>query len=67
MNPLLAFVIAEIVKNAPALAIELVQVLSKPDPTEEDWDTLKAKYRGRTYDQYIKEAAERNPCNPPTA
>jgi hypothetical protein len=52
MNPMLAFVIGEIVKQAPALALEIVQLLSQPDVTEQDWERLKARYRGRTYEDY---------------
>lgn len=52
MNPLLAFLITEIVKQVPVLAIELVQILSKPEATDADWDALKAKYAGKTYEDY---------------
>jgi hypothetical protein len=49
-------IIEAIVKYAPMLAIELVQLLSKPGVTEADWEALKSKYRGRTYEQYLAEA-----------
>lgn len=49
-------IIQMIVRYAPVLAIELVQILSKKDVTEADWEALKAKYRGKTYDSYIAEA-----------
>jgi hypothetical protein len=58
MNPLLSLVLAEIVKQAPVLAIELLQILSQPGVTDEDWDKLKARYTGRTYEDYIAAAAQ---------
>ncbi len=59
MNPLLAFLLTEIVKQAPVLAIEIVQLLGKPAVTDEDWDRLKAKYAGRTYESYLAAAQAR--------
>jgi hypothetical protein len=60
MTPLLTFILTEIVRQAPALAIDLVQILSKPTPTEEDWAQLRQKYADRTYDQYLREAQAAN-------
>ena len=56
MNSLLAFILTEIVRQAPALALDLVQILSKPAPTEEDWAQLRQRYAGRPYDQYLRDA-----------
>lgn len=53
MNPLVTFIISEIVKYVPTLAIELVQLLSKPSVTEEDWDKLKARYAAMRYEDYV--------------
>lgn len=59
MNPLLALLIAEIVKHAPALALEIVQILSQPQVTDQDWERLKARYRGRAYEDYVPPAEPR--------
>jgi len=55
MNPLLMLIIAEIVRQVPALAIDLVRILSQQQVTEAQWTELKAKYQ-KPYDQYIAEA-----------
>jgi hypothetical protein len=67
MNPLLSFIITEIVRQAPTLAIDLVQILSKPAPSEEDWSQLRQKYAGRTYDQYLREAQAAAPVPLPVS
>ena len=67
MNPLLSFIITEIVRQAPALALDLVQILNKPAPTEEDWNQLRQKYAGRTYDQYLREAQKALPATVPVS
>jgi hypothetical protein len=56
MNPLLAIFIEQLIKQAPVLAIEIIQILSKPDPTEADWTALKAKYAGNKYEDYVPPA-----------
>ena len=53
MNPLLIAIIAEIVKQLPALAIEIVQVLNR-EGTDSDWDALKAKYAGKKAEDFYK-------------
>lgn len=53
MNPLVILIVEMVVKYAPVLAIELVQILSKKEATDADWDTLKAKYYGKTYESYV--------------
>jgi hypothetical protein len=63
MNPLLTFLLAEIVKQVPQLAIDLVQILGKPAVTDDDWDKLKSRYSGKTYDDYIA-AASKNQASP---
>lgn len=63
MNPLLAFLLPELAKQVPVLVLEVIQLLSKSTVTDADWDALKAKYAGKTYDQYI--AASQAP--PPSA
>ena len=49
MNPILAFLLTEIVKHAPVLAIELAQIVSKGG-SDADWEALKTKYRGKRYE-----------------
>jgi hypothetical protein len=46
-NPALALILTLIVREVPALAIELVRILSKPEVTEADWEALEARYRGK--------------------
>ena len=58
MNPLLALLITEIVKNAPVLAIDLMQILSKPDAAPADWDALRARWT-ISYDDRLKAAEAR--------
>lgn len=54
MNPLLVIIIEAVVKYVPALAIEIIQIMSKPAATDADWDALKAKWQGKTYEDYDK-------------
>jgi hypothetical protein len=44
MNPTLALVIAEIARQVPALAVDLVEILSKPEATPADWAALRARW-----------------------
>lgn len=60
MSPILTLLITEIVKNVPVLAVELVEIFSKDKITDADWAALKAKYEGKTYEDYIK--ANEKPC-----
>jgi hypothetical protein len=55
MNPLVVFIIQEIVKQAPGLAVELIQLFQKGDPTPEDWAALKQKVN-KGYADYLAEA-----------
>lgn len=52
MNPLLAFIIQEVIRIAPSLVVDLIQILSKPAATEADWAALKAKWEGKKYEDY---------------
>ena len=58
MSPIIALVIAEIAKQLPALAIDLVQVLSKPEATDADWDALRVRW-SKPYEQKRAEALAR--------
>jgi hypothetical protein len=44
MTPLIAFIIAELVKQAPGLAIDLIKLFSKETITDEDWAALKLQW-----------------------
>lgn len=58
MKATTAFIIAEIAKSTPLLAIDLVQVLSKADATDSDWDALRARW-SKSWDTKTAEAAAR--------
>ena len=57
-SPIIALVIVEIAKQLPALAIDLVQVLSKPEATDADWDALRVRWL-KPYEQKRAEALAR--------
>jgi len=59
MNPILAELLRQIVIQAPMLAIELVRLFSQPTITEEQWAELRKRFT-KSYDDYIKEAAEKD-------
>lgn len=65
MNPLLAFIIQEIIKVAPGLVIDLIQILSKPAATEADWAALKAKWENKKYEDYDPPVTPPAPPVPP--
>lgn len=67
MNPLLAFIIQELIRIAPSLVADLIQILSKPAATEEDWAALKAKWEKKTYEDYDPGAAAPAPVVVPPA
>lgn len=54
--PLVIFGLQEAIKYAPALAEEIRVLLSKGDPTPEDWLALQQKYATKTYEQYVPES-----------
>jgi len=58
MNSTVAIIVAEIAKNLPLLAIDLVQVLSKPEATDADWDALRARW-SKSWEQKTAEAEAR--------
>lgn len=55
MNNLLVILISEIVRQAPALAIELVRLFSKPAVSDADWAEVRTKF-STGYNQYIADA-----------
>lgn len=60
MTPLIAVILAEIAKQTPRLVIDLVQVLSKPDATDADWDAIRARW-SKSWAEKTAEAEARNP------
>lgn len=64
MNPaLIVAAIQLLVKAVPPLVAELRILFSKGDPTDADWDALKAKV-DKPYEQYIAEAKGETPATP---
>ena len=55
------FALKEIATHAPTVFAEVKELLSKPDPTDADWDALFAKAQGKSYEDYIAEAKARKP------
>ncbi len=61
MNPALIVTIVQLAfKAVPSLYAEFRLLLAKGDPTDADWDELKAKV-SKSYDDYIKEAKGETP------
>lgn len=58
MNQALALALSELIRQGVPAAIDIVQVLAKPEATEADWDALRAKW-SKSYDQRIKDAEAR--------
>ena len=44
MNSTVAYIIAEIAKSTPLLAIDLVRILAMPEATDADWDATRARW-----------------------
>lgn len=59
MTPEIIALIVGIAKELPSLAIELVALWNKGDPTDADWDALIKKYEGKTFNTYMNEAEAR--------
>lgn len=57
-NALLAEIIVAIALKLPEFAIDLIQVLAKPDATDADYEVIRVKYRGKTFDGYISSARQ---------
>jgi hypothetical protein len=59
MNPALVITIIEAaIKLVPLAREEIALLLAKNDPTEADWEALRAKVN-KTYEDYIREAGGR--------
>jgi hypothetical protein len=59
------FVLQEAIRIEPALAEDIRALLSKTDPTSEDWDALRARVQGESYAELVPATAL--PPEPPTA
>lgn len=53
MNPNVIAILAALAPAVPGLVIDIIQLFSKSAVTDADWAALRAKYAGKTYDQYI--------------
>jgi len=58
VNQLLALIVGEIATRIPTLAIDLAQILSKPDATDADWDNLRTRWQ-KSWDQKKTDAESR--------
>jgi hypothetical protein len=58
MNQALGIMLAELAKQTPVLVIDLIQLLSKEEATDADWDALRAKW-SKSYAQKEAEAEAR--------
>ena len=61
MNPamlaLLASLIEEAVKDAPAVYQEFQLIFNNPDPTPADWQALRTKLMAKSYRDYVPDTA----------
>lgn len=55
---LIALIIGELATRVPALAIDLVQILSKETATDADWDALRVRWQ-KTWAEKKAEAEAR--------
>ncbi len=49
------FVVEEAIKDAPELAADIQELLSKPNPTHDDWEALRAKW-SKSYRDYVPDS-----------
>jgi len=47
------FAVQEAIKHAPGLVTDLRTILSKSEPTDEDWDELRKKVASKGYYDYV--------------
>lgn len=47
------FIIQEAVKSEPAVAKMLQDLFNKGDPTDADWDNLRARVNAKSYADYV--------------
>jgi hypothetical protein len=51
-----ALIVQALIQYGPAAALAIKNVLSKPDPTQADWDAVFAVATQKSYDDYIAAA-----------
>lgn len=58
---------AEALRAAPQLVADIQAIFAKGEPTEADWEELKAKVNAKTYWDYVPDTALPKPEPPPPA
>jgi hypothetical protein len=56
MPAIVAIVIQALLQYGPAAALAIKNILSKPEPTQADWDAVFAAATQKSYDDYIAAA-----------
>ena len=56
MNPAVAALIVELIKDSPTIIAELKTLFSKGDPTPEDWLALKARVQATSFESLAPDA-----------
>lgn len=51
------FIIQEAVKLEPSIAAEIQTLLAKGDPTDADWEALRASVASKSYESYVPATA----------
>jgi hypothetical protein len=51
------FIIEEAIKEEPAIAAAIQNLLEKPDPGPEDWAELRARVLTKSYADYVPQSA----------
>lgn len=54
---LIISLVEEAIKEEPAIAAELQSIFSKPNPTPDDWNLLRAKMLVKSYADYVPQSA----------
>jgi hypothetical protein len=69
MNPQLIALIIQLVELAiqeePAIALELHDIFSTPNPSAADWQALREKVLGESFESLAPNAAANLPADPP--
>ena len=58
---LIISLVEEAIKDYPAIAADLTAIFSKPNPTPDDWNALRAKVLGETFEALAPAAAANLP------
>lgn len=54
---LILSLIEEATKDAPALVADIQAIFAKENPTPADWEALRAKVLGKSYEDYVPQTA----------